>query len=96
MARSVIAAGKLIDAFLTDHGRIHIGQKQLLAAIRRLLDDDVNARSKASQLFCECALVYSGFRGKEDIGGVGPKPPGFAGIPQHATHPPSDRRVEST
>ena len=36
--------GKLVDAFLADHGRIHVGDQQLLAAGLRLLDDDVDRR----------------------------------------------------
>ena len=34
--------GELVDAFLADHGRIHVGEEQRLAARRRRLDDDVD------------------------------------------------------
>ena len=33
--------GQFVDAFLVDHGRIHVGDQDLLAAVRSLLDDDV-------------------------------------------------------
>ncbi len=34
--------GELVDAFLADHGRIHVGEEQRLAARRRRLDDHVD------------------------------------------------------
>ena len=52
MARSVMAAilrlqarevGKLVDAFLADHGGIHVGEEKPLAAVLRRLNDDINA-----------------------------------------------------
>ena len=51
MARSVISEtsrfqpdviGEFVDAFLPDHGRIHVGQEQALAAGAPGLDDDVD------------------------------------------------------
>ena len=32
--------GKFVDAFLADHGRIHVGDQQFLAARFGVLDDD--------------------------------------------------------
>ena len=34
--------GQLVDAFLVDHGGIHVGNQDLLAASIRLLHDDVD------------------------------------------------------
>ncbi len=33
--------GEFVDAFLLDHGRIHVGQKQLLAAVGGRLQNDI-------------------------------------------------------
>ena len=54
IARSVMAAtcalrsdeiGQFVDAFLPDHGGIHVGEKKLLAPARALLHDDVEAKA---------------------------------------------------
>ena len=83
MARSVIAAtcgfqpdivGELIDAFLSDHGGIHVGQKQFLSPGGSGLHDDINAARRPTQAFGKRALVYGGFRGKGNIGCAGPEP----------------------
>ncbi len=37
--------GELVDAFLTDHGRIHVGKEQPLPACRRFLDEDIDRRA---------------------------------------------------
>ena len=36
--------GKFVDAFLADHGGIHVGEQQSLAPSRRRLHDDVDRR----------------------------------------------------
>ena len=36
------AVGEFVDALLLDHGGIHVGDKQPLAALRDRLDHDVN------------------------------------------------------
>ncbi len=57
--------GEFVDAFLADHGGIHVGQKQLLAAAGDRLHHDVKrwADLKADQ-FGHGALVECGFRAK--------------------------------
>ena len=62
--------GELVDAFLSDHGGIHVSQKQLLAPGGSGLHDDVNAARRPAQAFGERALVYGGFRGKGNVGCV--------------------------
>ena len=37
--------GELVDAFLADHGRIHVGEEQRLAAAARRLHHDVDGRA---------------------------------------------------
>ena len=37
--------GELVDAFLLDHGRVHVGEEQALAPLPRRLRDDVDRRS---------------------------------------------------
>ena len=41
--------GQLVDAFDGDHGRIHVGDEQLLAPALRRLDDHVGGRERALQ-----------------------------------------------
>src|SRR3569833_1289172 len=63
--------GELVDALLTDHGGVHVGEEQLLLAMRGGLDDDVDrmlAESRA-QLPGERALVECGIRAKGMGGG---------------------------
>lgn len=59
--------GQLVDAFLADHRRIHIGEEQRLAAGRRRLDDDVDrgAGQFRADIGFELARV-GGFR--EEVG----------------------------
>ena len=59
---------KFIDAFLADHGGIHVGQKKLFAPVTCRLHDCVNAVAEIAQLAGECALVYGFFRAKGDVG----------------------------
>jgi hypothetical protein len=59
---------QFIDAFLADHGGIHVGQKKLLAPGTCRLDHCVNAVAEIAQLAGECALVYGFFRAKGDVG----------------------------
>jgi tRNA dimethylallyltransferase len=60
-------SGELVDAFLADHGRIHVGEEQRLAARRRRLDDDVDrgAFERGPDIGFELARV-GGFR--EEVG----------------------------
>ena len=37
--------GELVDAFLADHGRIHVGQKKRLATAARRLHHDIDGRA---------------------------------------------------
>ena len=41
--------GQFVDAFLLDHGGIHVGEEQLLAAMRDRLQDDVVGAPKAAR-----------------------------------------------
>ena len=60
--------GQLVDAFLADHRRIHVGKEQRLAAGRRRLDDDVDrsAVQRGPDLGFELARVS---RFREEVGG---------------------------
>ena len=62
--------GQLVDAFLADHGGIHVGEKQLLAPVGPRLHDDVDRRSpRASRRrFCD-GLVVRRCRRKGNVGG---------------------------
>ena len=42
--------GELVDAFLADHGRIHVGQKKFLAPRRDRLHDNVDRQVAARRL----------------------------------------------
>ena len=62
MARSVIAAtcgfqadviGQFVDAFLADHGGIHVGQEELLAPVGGRLHHHIDAGEQAAQMFGE-------------------------------------------
>src|SRR6476659_7667005 len=66
--------GELIDAFLSDHGGIHVSQKQFLSPGGSGLHDDVDAACRSTQAFGKRALVYGGFRVKGNIGCAGPEP----------------------
>ena len=78
MARSVIAdtcvlqadqIGQFVDAFLTDHGGIHVGDQQLLAAMRERLDREVErgARECRTQVIGELAVGPTGPSGIKPI-----------------------------
>ena len=43
--------GEFVDAFLFDHGGVHVGQKQLLAPVGGGLHHDVDAASDGAQSF---------------------------------------------
>ncbi|MBN9451090.1 MAG: tRNA (adenosine(37)-N6)-dimethylallyltransferase MiaA [Bosea sp.] len=60
--------GELVDAFLADHGRIHVGEEQRLAARRGRLDDDVDrgAFQRGPDIGFELARVD---RFREEVGG---------------------------
>ena len=53
--------GQLVDAFLADHGGVHVGQKKLLAPRRLRLHDDVDRQVAAH-------LAQTGFDGMEAFG----------------------------
>jgi hypothetical protein len=62
--------GELVDAFLADHGRIHVRQEKSLAPIGSRLDDDVDRRSRelAAQYFYKVLAGPGAPRRKKDIG----------------------------
>lgn len=59
--------GELVDALLADHGRIHVGEEQALAAGRGRLDDDVDggAGKRLAQDRFELARIV---RIREEVG----------------------------
>ena len=87
--RAVIAAtcalmptfvGQLVDAFLVDHGGIHVGDQDLLAASVRLLHDDVD-RLAEEQRCAERGLGFgrAGAGRQVEVAGDGiGQPDGFA------------------
>ncbi len=79
--------GELVDAFLADHGGVHVGEEQLLAAPGGRLDGDVegHARQRGAQLIGDGAVV--GARGgcERNVGGD-------AGIERHRRSRPRQAR----
>jgi len=59
--------GELVDAFLADHGRIHVGEEQRLAAGGRRLDDDVDRGTIQSNPDLGFELACVG-RFREEVG----------------------------
>ncbi len=70
----VLQPGKsrqFVDAFLSDHGGIHVGEEQLLAAVGGRLHDNVERTAEGrAERVGERALVGARVRGKGDVGGV--------------------------
>ena len=63
--------GELVDTFLTDHGGIHIGQKQLLAPSGFLLNDHIDwcAAKCCAQGFSISAVVWRALRCEGKVSG---------------------------
>ena len=62
--------GQFVEAFLADHGRIHVGEQQRLAPINRGLHHDVDGHAeRAAQAVGQRALVGTRFRAKGNVGG---------------------------
>ena len=63
--------GKLVNAFLADHGGVHVGEEKSLAAVSCGLHDDVErtTRDGGPDHFRQLALVIFAGRGKGDVGG---------------------------
>ena len=61
--------GEFVDAFLADHGGIHVGQKKLLAPGRARLHDNVDGQiaARLAQAVFDGAEVLAAFKG--DVGG---------------------------
>jgi hypothetical protein len=83
MARSVMPEtfsfrpdeiSKFVDAFLPDHGRIHVGDQKLLAPVRRGLDHDIDrgrlpsAARRTPNTACAIAGQDVGFSPAENVG----------------------------
>ena len=82
--------GELVDAFLADHGRIHVGDQKLLATSMLRLNNDVDGRSAddVAQLLHQCPrrCCRGAGRGisKQDIdSGPGRAPSAKARLRQH-------------
>ncbi len=80
--------GKLVDAFLTDHGGIHVGDQQHLAPMRQRLHDHVEfAMHGIAQDIGPGARVGSGFRGEAYVGRqIAVEPIGRARLRQQSPH----------
>src|SRR6185312_3345296 len=62
--------GQFVDAFLADHGRIHVGKEKLLAPMHQWLNDDVDRLAgRLPQPAGEALLVQTALRAKGDVGG---------------------------
>ena len=61
--------GKLVDTFLTNHGRVHVGEKQPLAATDHRLHDDVDRQvsERFAQPLDDRAAIFR--VGKWNVGG---------------------------
>lgn len=83
-------AGEFVDAFLADHGRIHVGEKKLLAPGRGRLHHDVDRQIVAGG--AEPVGEHQGIfgAGKEDVGGdLVVQPDRFVGLGSTARAPRS-------
>lgn len=63
--------GEFVNAFLADHGGIHVSHEQLLAPANCRLHHDIDfrTRERGANAVGELTLVCAGFRGKGDVGG---------------------------
>ncbi len=61
---------QFVHAFLADHGGIHVGEEQPLAAVGGRLHDHIDAFGKGAQFLGEAALVKSRACAKGDVGGA--------------------------
>ena len=61
--------GELVDAFLADHGGIHVGDEQALGAAVGLLHHDVDRRVEGDAQFLGDRLLVAGVGGEADVGG---------------------------
>jgi hypothetical protein len=61
--------GQLVDAFLSDHGQIHVGEQQLLAAVGLRLHHHIDGKftQRCAQTIRNCANVLGA--AKADVGG---------------------------
>src|ERR1700759_2557483 len=91
--------GKLVDAFLADHGGIHVGQKKLLAPCRDRLHDNIDrqvAARRAEPVGDGADVVLAAYRCIE--GNIGrdlvPQPVRWPSRRQHSARPVEDGGLE--
>jgi len=87
------AIGELVDAFLLDDRRVHVGQEQALASKRGRLHDDVDRRvvEGSADRLAPAAVVATHRRCKRKIEGARVQPSGRADPGQHGGGPLEQR-----
>jgi hypothetical protein len=79
---------QLVDAFLFDHGGIHVGQEQALAASARRLDDDVDRLALKEMTESGFGFAWVGASGEK----IGSATLGQDPVLGPAEHPPGFRQ----
>src|SRR5215813_10846763 len=91
--------GELVDAFLSDHGGIHVGEKKLLAPGRDRLHDDIDRQVAARRAEAvgdgADVVLASGRRIERNVGrNLVPQPTRWRGRRQHRARAVEDGGIE--